>query len=61
MKRLAVLLVLGLLLLGVTPTLAVGQQLNAAVPAQDEVVQVVVPEGEEPSNDYLTKEMAIRL
>lgn len=44
-------MVFRLILLGMTPTLAAGQQLNTAVtaqePAQGEVVQLVLPEGEE--------------
>ena len=52
MKRgLATLLIFGLLLMGVSPSLAAGQQAKAVPPApqpaqQEEVVQVVVPEGE---------------
>ena len=46
-KGLAVLLVFGLLLMGVTPVLAAGEQVKAAATAQQgEAVQVVVPEGE---------------
>ena len=46
-KGLAVLLVFGLLLMGVTPVLAAGEQVKVAAPTQqDEVVQVAVPEGE---------------
>ncbi len=46
-KGLAVLLVFGLLLMGVTPVLAAGGQVKAAAAAQQgEVVQVVVPKGE---------------
>jgi len=49
-KGLAVLLVFGLLLMGVTPVLAAGEQVKAAATAQQgEAVQVVVPEGEEVS------------
>ncbi len=47
-KALVPFLVLGLLLLGVSPAMAAGEQAKAALPAQqDEVVQVVVPSGEE--------------
>ncbi len=47
-KGLAVILVFGLLLMGVTPTLAAGAQVKAAATAQqEEIVQVVVPEGPE--------------
>ena len=43
-KALIPFLVLGLLLLGVSPAMAAGEQVKAALPAQqDEVVQVVVP------------------
>ena len=55
-KGLAVLLVFGLLLMGVTPVLAAGERVKAAAPArQGEVVQVVVPEpdGVPLSNDDL--------
>lgn len=53
-KGLAVLLVFGLLLMGVTPVLAAGEQVKAALPAQqDEVVRVVVPEGGEVSDSEL--------
>ena len=46
-KGLAVLLVFGLLLMGVTPVLAAREQVKAALPVQhDEAVQVVVPEGD---------------
>ena len=46
-KGLAVLLVFGLLLMGVTPVLAAGEQVKAAATAQqEEAVQVVVPEGQ---------------
>jgi len=55
-KALIPFLVLGLLLLGVSPAMAAGEQVKAALPAQqDEVVQVVVPEGEELSTDELEK------
>jgi len=55
-KSLVALLATGLLLLGVTPVWAAGQAMAAAVPAQqDEVVQVVVPEGEELSDRSLGK------
>ena len=51
-KGLAVLLVFGLLLMGVTPVLAAGEQVKAATPTQqDEVVRVVVPEGK-PLDEY---------
>ena len=53
-KRLAVLLVFGLLLMGVTPALAAGEQVKAAAPAQQgEVVQVVVPESIELSDEEI--------
>ena len=56
-KSVAVLLILGLLLLGVTPTLAAGEQLNTTVPAQEEVVPVVLPEGEALDDGYLADEV----
>lgn len=57
-KGLAVLLVFGLLLMGVTPVLAAGEQVGAAAPAQQgEVVQVVVPEGEVLGDGYLSDEV----
>ncbi len=47
-KALVPFLVLGLLLLGVSPVMAAAEQAKAVLPAQqDEVVQVVVPEGEQ--------------
>ncbi len=53
-KALVPFLVLGLLLLGVSPVMAAGEQVKAALPAQqDEVVQVVVPEGEPVSEQAL--------
>ena len=53
-KLLVALLATGLLLLGVTPVWAAGQAMAAAVPAQqDEVVQVVVPEGVQATDQFL--------
>lgn len=57
-KVLAVLLVFGLLLMGVAPALAAGEQVKAvAVAQQDGVVQVVTPEGEELGDSYLSDEV----
>jgi len=56
-KLLVALLATGLLLLGVTPVWAAGQTMAAAAPAQqDEVVQVVVPGGEELVDTALDEE-----
>ena len=57
-KALVPFLVLGLLLLGVSPVMAAGEQVKAALPVQqDEVVQVVVPEGEALDDVYLSSEV----
>ena len=54
-KSLVAVLTAGLLLLGVSPVWAAGQAM-AAVPAQqDEVVQVVVPEGTQVSDRALSE------
>jgi len=55
-KTLVALLTAGLLLLGVTPVWAAGQAMEVAAPAQqDEVVQVVVPEGNELEDSTLDR------
>ncbi len=54
-KGLAVLLVFGLLLMGVTPVLAAGEQVKAAAPAQQgEIVQVVVPGSPQLSDEEIS-------
>ena len=53
-KALIPFLVLGLLLLGVSPAMAAGEQAKAALPAQQhEVVQVVVPKSIELSDEEI--------
>jgi len=53
-KGLVALLTAGLLLLGVSPVWAAGQAMTASPAQQEEVVQVVVPEGETLTEHYLS-------
>lgn len=55
-KVLVPLLAFGLLLMGVTPALAAGKQVKAALPTQqDKVGQIVIPDGEQVSEETLSE------